>query len=318
MKPMTRTPDRARLGVLFSLAASALFGGIFLLAGLADVSPEWLFAWRMLITLACYGLILLTALGRRYAREGWATVRGSRWTPVLLVVTAFLVGVQMWLFAWAPAHGFALDATLGYLLLPICLVFVGRLMFRDRVSALQWVAIGIAACAVVLSIVETAALSWVTAAIAVGYALYFGIRRRFRLDGPAVFAMEVALITPVACVLIAFAWESDSGAAQLPVIFFGIAGAIAMGMYLAASSRLSMPVFGLLTYVEPVLMFVVALLLGEHLSATDLWVYVLLAVALAALGIDGLRRPRVHQVHTAPAEDPHDPADDAVRDPTER
>lgn len=301
---MTRTADHARVGVLLSLAASALFGGIFLLAGLADVSPEWLFAWRMLITLACYGLILLTPTGRHYAREAWATLRRSPWMPLLIAVTALLVGVQMWLFAWAPAHGYALDATLGYLLLPIALVFVGRIAFRDRVSALQWVAIGIAACAVLLSVVETAALSWVTAVIAVGYALYFGVRRRFRLEGPAVFAMEVALISPVACILIVSAWGSDASAAQVPVVLFGLAGTAAMVMYLAASSRLSMPVFGLLTYVEPVLMFVVSLLLGEHLSTTDVWVYLLLAVALAALGVDGIRRPRARQVHTAPAEDP--------------
>lgn len=304
MRSMTRTAEHARVGVLFSLAASALFGTIFLLAGISDASPEWLFAWRMIITLACYALLLLTRAGRRYGRAAWATVRRTRWMPLLLAATAFLVGVQMWLFAWAPAHGYALDATLGYLLLPIGLVFVGRIAFRDRVSALQWVAIGVAACAVLLSIVETAALSWVTAVIAAGYALYFGLRRRFRLEGPEVFAMEVALITPVAAALIASAWQADAGAAPLPVLLFGLSGTAAMVMYLAAASRLSMPVFGLLTYVEPVLMFVVALLLGEHLSTTDVWVYLLLAVALAALGVDGIRRPRAHQVHTAPAEDP--------------
>lgn len=308
MRTMTRTAEHARAGVLFSLAASALFGGIFLVAGLADSSPEWLFAWRMIITLGCYGVILLTPAGRRYGRSAWATLRRAAWMPLLLAVTAFLVGVQMWLFAWAPAHGYALDATLGYLLLPIGLVFVGRIAFRDRVSVLQWVAIGVAACAVLLSIVETAALSWVTAVIAVGYALYFGLRRRFRLEGPEVFAMEVALISPVATVLIASAWPVDADSPALPVVLFGLSGTAAMIMYLAAASRLSMPVFGLLTYVEPVLMFVVALLLGEHLSAADVWVYLLLAVSLTALGVDGIRRPRAHQVHTAPAEDPPEPA----------
>ncbi|WP_054821756.1 hypothetical protein [Arthrobacter sp. JCM 19049] len=43
-----------------------------------------------------------------------------------------MVGVQLWLFVWAPAHGKALDASLGFLLLPITLVLGGRLVFKSR------------------------------------------------------------------------------------------------------------------------------------------------------------------------------------------
>ncbi|UJP08731.1 hypothetical protein L2X99_09370 [Microbacterium sp. KUDC0406] len=36
-------------GVLASIAASVLFGGMFLLAGLVSVSAEVVFAWRVLL-----------------------------------------------------------------------------------------------------------------------------------------------------------------------------------------------------------------------------------------------------------------------------
>lgn len=54
---------------------------------------------------------------------------------MFLVFTA-IVGLQLWLFVWAPVNGYALDVSLGYLLLPISLVLIGRIVFKDRLSPL--------------------------------------------------------------------------------------------------------------------------------------------------------------------------------------
>ena len=52
--------------------------------------------------------------------------------------------------------------------------------------------------------------------------------------------------------------------------------------------------FGLLGYVEPVLVFCVGLLLGERVAASDMPTYLLVMVALLILAIDGLKRARSH------------------------
>jgi chloramphenicol-sensitive protein RarD len=76
------------------------------------------------------------------------------------------------------------------------------------------------------------------------------------------------------------------------VVAAALAGAVAMTAYLAASRLLTLPVFGLLSYVEPVLLVGVALLLGDVIAGWDVVVYALLAGALGLLSLDGFRAAR--------------------------
>lgn len=286
------SPTHRVRGVVSSLLASLLFGGIFLLYGVLDASAEYTFGWRMIVTALCYAAALVTRAGRRAFADLWSVLTSSWWMPLVLLFLAAMVGFQMWLFAWTPANGHGLDASLGYLLLPIVLVLIGRLLFREHVSVVQWIAVAIAAVAVTVKLVAAGSVSWVTFAICIGYALYFAVRKHARLDLPATFGAEVLLLLPVAIPFVVVAPGATSPAGQAAVIAAGFAGTLAMTAYLSASRLLALPLFGLLSYVEPVLMFVVALLLGEHLHPLDGVVYGLLAVALAVLAIDGFRGAR--------------------------
>jgi chloramphenicol-sensitive protein RarD len=292
--PDTQT-HRVR-GVLSSLVASVLFGAMFLLYGVVDASAEAQFGWRMIVTTVCYGLTLATRPGRAALAQLWKVVTSAWWMPLVLVALAAVVGVQMWLFAWTPAHGYGLDAALGYLLLPIALVLIGRLLFRESVSRLQWLAVIIAVVAITAKVVLTAAVSWVTFAVCIGYAIYFTVRKHTRLDLPATFGAEVVVLLPVGIVFVLVAPGATSAGGQIAVIAAGLAGTLAMSAYLAASRLLTLALFGLLSYVEPVLMFVVSLVLGEHLHPFDVVVYTLLAVALTVLAVDGYRGSRMPAV----------------------
>lgn len=279
-------PGRVR-GVTSSLLASALFGTMFFVSGVIDASPQFVFGWRMILTLSCYAAALAWRPARTAARRFVGTLRRRRWMPLVLLATAAMVGYQMWLFAWTPFHGYGLDASLGYLLLPIALVVIGRLVFAERISPLQWTAVALAVIAVSADIIVTAAVSWVTFSIFIGYAAYFTARRRFGLDGPAVYAGEVVLLMPVSIVFVTTWHGASTAGGQIAVIAYGLAGAVAMFLYLQASRMLPISLFGLLSYVEPVLLFVAALVLGETLTVFGAAVYVLLAVALALLAVDG-------------------------------
>ena len=279
-------------GVVSSLAASVLFGGMFLVSGLLDASAEAVWAWRVIVTAACFGAALAWPASRRALAALWATLRRRRWMPIVLLVTGAILGVQMWLFAWTPMNGHGLDAALGYLLLPLILVLSGRFLFHEHVSRTQWWAMAIAVVAVGVKIVFSTSISWVTVVVCVGYAVYFALRKRYGLETQAAFAGEIAVMCVVAAPLLFFVRGADSPAQQALVLLAGLAGAAALSMYLSASELLTMPVFGLLSYVEPVLMFVAALLLGEHLAPPDVVTYGLLAIALAVLAAGSLRGGR--------------------------
>lgn len=289
-------------GITASLAASVFFGVIFLLSGWVQASAEYVFAWRVLVTLAGYLIILPIALGRKALREYLQRLRGIRFGWALLLLLSLMVGIQLWLFVWAPAHGQALDASLGFLLLPITLVLGGRYIFKSRISRLQWISIFLAIAAVVLKILFTPAFSWVTGFIAIIYPIYFMVRRHTGLDHPAGFGMELAVLTPLALPLIILLPTPNGAGQHLLVAAIAVGGALAMVAYLSASRWLSLPLFGMLSYVEPLLLVVIALILGERLESMDLLVYLLLAVALIVLACEavlalraaGKRTPRVN------------------------
>lgn len=278
-------------GVVTSVLASVLFGAIFFVSGAIEAQASTLVAWRILLTAGCYALLLSFPAGRRAFKAFWEVLRKGPLYVFYFVILVALIALQLWLFAWAP-KGHALDASLGYLLLPIFLVVVGRFFFSSIVSRLQWIAVGIAIVAVAIKFIISAQMSWVAFAIAVGYALYFALRSYSGFNSFFCYGAETIVLSPIAIALLFAIPDVLDMDIMIMVICAGLAGAVAMALYLAASVLLSMPIFGLLSYGEPILLFIAALMLGESLDMSDALVYSLLGFALAILGFDGIWRSR--------------------------
>nr|WP_218883823.1 EamA family transporter RarD [Burkholderia guangdongensis] len=272
-----------------SVTASLLFTLMSVYAKLlAPLTGLDIFAWRVLWTTpGAFALILLrgrwpalATLLRRAATE--------REVLVALPVSAALLGVQLWLFLWAPLHGKMLDVSLGYFLLPLVMVVVGRYYYHERLDPLQWLAVGCAALGVLHELWVTHAFSWPTLVAALGYPPYFVLRRRINADSLAAFAIEVSLLCPVAALMVASSDTRVAGHPLLEIVLLPGLGAIstlALSTYLKASRMLPMALFGILGYVEPVLLVGVSvLLLGETLSVRQLGTYGPIWVAVALIG----------------------------------
>ncbi|WP_424186778.1 EamA family transporter RarD [Actinokineospora sp. G85] len=308
-RPVGETPTRdtpSRFGVFASVAASTLFGVVFLMA--ADLEPlnaDQLLAWRLVVTLPVVA-VLYTAF------KTWADVRALlsrlRARPALiavLVLDGHLLGVQLWLFGWAPQSGHGLDAALGYLLLPLVMVAVGALLHRERLAPLRLAAVGSAAVGVTAAVVLADGLSWLTLVIALGIPVYFTVRRRARLDTAGALGLELLAMTPFAAWLLAqpSTWRPlvDRPTLIPALLLFGLVSATAFLLYTRASAVLPFAVFGLLGYLEPVLLVIVAAtLLDEPLTPADAPVYVPIAVALGLLAVETLRARPVPPRHTQP------------------
>ena len=280
-------------GVLASLVASALFAAIFLISGsLRDIGHTEVYGWRIVLTLAIIAPVYALVPSRR--TQMLALLGRIRARPSLLffgVIASALVGVQLWLFMYAPMNGYALATSLGYFLLPLVMVVVGRAAFAERLSQGQKIAVVLAALGVAHQLVFAGGLAWPTLLICLGYPVYFAARRRARFESNAAFTLEILLLTPLALWFI-LTGARGPGAELLPVLSIGVLGAVAMFLYLGAASLLSLSVFGLLSYVEPVLLLVAAVLMGEQLVARDAFTYAPIILALVLLAADGFRASR--------------------------
>lgn len=278
-------------GITFSVNASMLFALLsaytLLLAPLGGLD---VFAWRVIWTVPCALLLLVQRDRTAQVRSLFASMLNDARTAFALVRSAALLGVQMWLFQWAPLHGRMLEVSLGYFLLPLVMVLVGRFYYGERLDALQWLAVACAATGVAHELVATHALAWPTLLVALGYPLYFVLRRRIAADSLTTFAIEMLLLLPVAAFEV---WRGGSldllgsrpclAFALLPGL--GALSAVAQAFYLKASRVLPLGLFGILCYLEPALLVIVSVtLLGERFDAHELATYgpIWIAVSLTA------------------------------------
>ena len=287
-------------GLAASVIASFLFGALYLLAPwLAPLDGEQVFGWRILSTLPFTTALLLL-------RGQWPQVQAlllrARQEPLWglgLLASAALLGVQLWLFLWAPLHGRALPVSLGYFLLPLVMVLAGRLLFGEQLTRLQWLATVLAALGVLHEIWRAGGMSWETWLVALGYTLYFVLRRHLRTDHLGGHWLDMMLLIPAALWFVLRTPSSFNALAQHPnlwgmVTVLGIVSAVALALYMAASRLLPMGLFGLLSYLEPALLALAALALGESLEPGQWPSYGPIFAAVAVLIADGVLRMRQH------------------------
>lgn len=284
-------------GVAASIVASCIFGAIYYLAPLLQpLTGEQIFGWRMLMT------IPFTTAWLLYSGQGaavWALLqRVSRNWPLalMLLLSSSLAGVQLWLFMWAPLHGHALPVSLGYFLLPLAMVLAGRLVFKERLTLWQTGATALAACGMVWEIWRAGGLAWSTWVVVIGYPAYFVLRRVLKTNSLAGHWLDVVLMLPV-CAWFAWGdasagftgWQAvqSTSVLQWMVPLLGVISAVALALYMTASRLLPLGLFGLLSYVEPMLLVLAALLMGERIQVGQEPMYVLIGAAVALLALEG-------------------------------
>ncbi|WP_035059184.1 EamA family transporter RarD [Andreprevotia chitinilytica] len=278
-------------GVALSVVASVVFAALgwftMLLTPLTGID---IFAWRIVWTIP--GMFVAMALLRHWPRF-LAMLNRFRHEPRLWIavpVCALLLGIQQWLFMWAPLAGRLLEVSLGYFLLPLVMVLVGFVFYGERPSRLQWIAVAFALAGVLHELWLTRAFSWVSLVTALGYPPYLMLRRAVKLDPVSGFLLEILFILPWAAFQLG---THDAGTTALtvkPLLWLllpclGIMTATAFGCYLGASRLLPMSLLGILGYVEPVLLFIISVVfLSEPFSAAGLGTYVPIWIAILLTG----------------------------------
>ena len=284
-------------GIVASVLASMLFATIYWLSTvLQPLSGEQIFGWRVLVTLPFTSALLLARPGEAARLAAvWQRVCARPALALLLMASAALLGVQLWLFMWAPRQGHALPVSLGYFLLPLTMVLTGCLCYGERLSRAQALATLLAALGVAHEFWRAGGMSWETWVVALGYPAYFALRRRLDIPGAAGQWLDMALMLPVALWFIGRAPASWPLLPAHPALWgllplLGVISTVALALYLSASRRLPLGLFGLLSYVEPVLLALVALLLGERLQPGQGPTYGLVFAAIAVLLAEGVGR----------------------------
>lgn len=285
-------------GIALSVVSSCMFAGLYYYATLlAPLNGEEVFAWRMLLTLPCVTLFMLIGREWKHVVALFARLRQTPWLILGLCCSSALLGTQQWLFLWAPLNGRGLQVSLGYFLLPLSMLLIGRVFYRERLSTLQKAAGLAAALGVAHELYQVGGFSWEALLVALGFPLYFVLRSKLGTAHLGGLWFDMLLTLPFVVWFIVAQQSTTNHFAQAPSLFLmvvvlAVISAAAFMCYTVASRILSFSLFGLLGYVEPVLMVAVALLIGEQIQTHEWLTYIPIWLAVGLLVLDGMRHMR--------------------------
>ncbi|WP_085640878.1 MULTISPECIES: EamA family transporter RarD [unclassified Pseudomonas] len=282
-------------GIALSVTASTLFAVMYFYTSLlSPLSGVEIYGWRMLLTVPCMTVFMLLSGEWRRVAELLRRLAGQPKLIGGLALSSALLGVQLWLFMWAPLNGYSLDVSLGYFLLPLAMVLTGRIAYGESLSYLQKVAVFFASLGVLNELYQVGGFSWATLVVVVGYPLYFVLRKRLKTDNLGGLWVDMTLMLPVAYWFVRGGEQGFGVFDQYPTLawlipLLGLISASALVVYIIASRLLPFSLFGLLSYVEPVLLLGVALLLGESIKSGEWLTYIPIWMAVMVLVFEGFK-----------------------------
>ncbi|WP_315567831.1 EamA family transporter RarD [Haemophilus parahaemolyticus] len=285
-------------GVFFCITANFLFGlGYYFAILLRPLSGESMFGFRIIVLIPFILLAILLFKQTPKFKQLWQKIKKNPPIIFILLLLTLNTGVQLWLFMWAPNNGQAIPVSIGYLLLPIVAVALGKIVLKENFTLLKWLSLTFAIIGVGTNIILTGTFSWATLVAGIGYPLYITLRRYFDINNLATFSIELLLVTPFALYFISqtemqpILMENHYLYAILAL--FGLVNGIAFIAYIASSNLLPVNVLGLLGYMEPLVMLTISFIIGESLDSKSYILMICLAIAITLLTIDNFKQGRL-------------------------
>ena len=287
------------LGIILAILSNLLFGVLYAYSSfLAPLSGTQVFIWRMLAmwaALICY-LLVSGRLGL-HVNKIKNLVSIKQWAWLLLPTPIFLS--QFWLFMWAPVNGQGVQTAMGYFLFPLMMVIFGCVLFGEKLSRLQWLAVAFAALGVGSEIIRTQSVSWATLWVCGTYPLYYILRRLQGIGAVTGLLVDLTIFAPFALAYLFFiapsslSLVSGSGFFILMLAGLGVMSVLAMKTNVDASQMLPVNVYGMMSYLEPALLFILAVtVLGNPFESAMIYSYGLIWLGIAFLVAHGVRQLR--------------------------
>lgn len=290
-----------RKGLLFGVSAYLIWGLFPLLmhalipAGALEITAQRA-VWSL-------GVCLIIVAGVR----GWGRLRAALTTRRILAtlsLAAVLIAVNWLVYVYAVVTDQVAAASLGYYINPLVTVALGVLVLGERLRRMQVVAVGIATVAVVVIGVEMGALPWISLVLALSFGFYGLIKKRVGASVDAItgLTVETVVLAPFAAGALwwlgaqgelTFGARGSEGLGLHHDLLLASSGAATVGallLFAAGAARLPLNITGLLQYIAPTMMFMLAVWHFHEPMPTGRWIgFALVWVALIIITVDSWR-----------------------------
>lgn len=288
--------ERESRGVGYGLAAYGLWGVVPLFWPLVRRAG----ALELLAHRVIWSLVISVVLALALLPKGWFRRMADRRTLAMLGLAAAVVSVNWGCYIWAVNSGHVLETSLGYYINPILSILVGVVVLGERMAAVQWVSVGLAALAVVVLTLDYGRLPWISLVLAASFATYGVMKKQVNGGAVETLTIESALLTPVALGYLVYlqiqggtTFVTLGWSHSLLLVATGAVTVVPLLFFASAATRLPLSTLGVLQYLAPTLQFLLGIGYFHEQMSTGRWVgFGLVWVALMIMTGYGIRRAR--------------------------
>ncbi len=274
-------------GSYFALTAHLFWGVVPVYFKWVDhVPPLEILAHRVV-----WALILLVAI-LAYLGE-LKRLRIDRKLLPTIALTASLLTVNWLVFIYAVVNENIVETSLGYFINPLVSIFLGVVVLRETMRPLQWVAIGIAASAIVLQLVLFGSVPWIALALAFSFGFYGLFRKNLNLHAIGGLALETLFVAPIGLMYLFYLNANSTlvfgGDLQVDFLLAlgGFVTSFPLLCFAAAVTRLPLVMMGMFQYIAPSLSLIIAVMFyNEPFELSDMITFGLIWLALVVFSFE--------------------------------
>jgi chloramphenicol-sensitive protein RarD len=294
---MTLRGEKTRSDTVFGVAYAA---GAFLIWG---ISPIY---WKALRAVPSFEIILhrivwsffllvpLILVMRRW-KDFVDALKNFR-TLLTLLFTALIIAGNWLLYIWAVNNDNLLQASLGYYISPLVNVVLGTGFLKERLRPPQILAVLLAAAGVLLLTIYYGEFPWIALALALTFGFYSLIRKTAPVGSLAGLTVETLLLSIPALIYLFYLNGWGAGtifrvSLKLDLLLMGCAllTAIPLLFFTLGTRRLYLSTIGLLQYIAPSCMFLLAVFLfREPFVKAQVVTFICIWTALAIYSTDSV------------------------------
>lgn len=246
--------------------------------------------WSMVF---CSGLVLITK------KAGALRAVFSSWRQVLLYAGCSIAVTCNWgFYIYAVAAGHLIECSLAYYLNPILSILLGFFFYQERLSALQWCAVGLAAVGVAVPVLRYGQVPYFALIIGGSFAIYSALKKKVTVDSEVSVLLETLFMVPLALGYVI--WAETRGVGAVGVLhgwqwvllpLTGIVTSVPLLFFGKGIRGTSLTLSGMFMYINPTLQLLLGVVLyHEAFTVTNGITFVFVAAAVAVFFGDSLRR----------------------------
>lgn len=291
--------DNYRLGIFYGLGAYLLWGVLPIYWKLLQhVEAMEILASRFLWS-AVFVFLLLLATGKlNIFMQETKAIFSTKKKACCMVLAAIMISFNWGIFIWAVEAGRIVETSMGYYIIPLMNVLFGVVFLHERLSKLQFAAVGCAAVGIGVIIVHNGGLPWVALTLPLTFAFY-GLLKKIIVAQPMTsILLETLLISPLAAGYLYYLSINEGTVYQScdmnTLLLLAGAGAVTatpMLLFTACARKLPLNIVGFLQYISPSISLMIGVLIyGEPFTSTTATAFGCIWAGLALFIWSQLRR----------------------------